>query len=256
MKPFHTRLSDCLLQAALLLPLAACSLADNVSVAVAANFTAPMKQIAADFEKTSGHTATLSFGSSGKFVAQISNGAPFEVFLSADQDKPGALQQQGLSVASSRFTYAEGSLALWSNKTGVDPQAMLTQGDYRKLAIANPRLAPYGAAALQVLEQLQLTSAATARLVQGDNIAQTWQFAASGNAELAFVALSQVTADGKISQGSAWVVPNHLHDPIKQDAVLLVQGQNNPAATALMSYLQSEAARAVIRSFGYQIPAP
>jgi molybdate transport system substrate-binding protein len=229
--------------------------AADVQVAVAANFTAPMRAIAAAFEQDTGHKALLAFGSSGKFYAQIRNGAPFQVFLSADDEKPARLEQAGMAVAGTRFTYAIGQLALWSAKAGyVDNKGeVLKQGAYAHLAIANPKLAPYGAAAIEVLKNLGLLETVQPRLVQGENIAQTYQFVASGNAELGFVALSQVTRDGKLTQGSAWIVPAHLHAPIRQDAVILANGKDNAAASALMAYLKSDKAKAVIRAYGYGI---
>ncbi len=228
--------------------------ADTVAVAVAANFTAPMKQIAAEFEEKTGHVAQLSFGSSGKFVAQIQNGAPFDVFLSADQQKPEVLETAGTAVAGSRFSYALGRLALWTIQPDIDPLATLRNGQFNKLAIANPRLAPYGLAATQVITQLGLSEPIESKLVQGDSIAQAWQFVSTGNADLGFVALSQISLNGKISKGTAWVVPLEQHDPIRQDAVLLQRGEHNKAAVALLQYLQSAPARLIIRQYGYDIP--
>ncbi len=230
-------------------------MAAEVTVAVAANFTAPMKQIAADFEKATGHKTVLSFGASGKFYAQIKNGAPFQLFLSADDEKPAQLEKDGLVVTGSRFTYAIGTLVLWSAKPGfVDPQGeVLRTGTFAKLAIANPKLAPYGTAAIETLTKLGLLAAIQPKFVQGENISQTHQFISSGNAELGFVALSQVMKDGKIASGSAWTVPAKLHNPIRQDAVLLSTGKGNPAAEALANYLKSDKAKAVIRSYGYEI---
>lgn len=229
--------------------------AEEVQVAVAANFTAPMQVIAAAFEKDTGHKAQLAFGSSGKFYAQIKNGAPFQVFLSADDKIPAKLEQEGIAVAGTRFTYAIGQLALWSAQEGVvDSQgAVLKQGGYAHLAIANPKLAPYGAAAVAVLQNLALFDAVQSKLVQGENIAQTYQFVASGNAEIGFVALSQVFKDGKLIKGSAWIVPSKLHAPIRQDAVILMNGKNNAAAKALMLYLKSDKAKAVMRAYGYAV---
>jgi molybdate transport system substrate-binding protein len=241
--------------------LAACSLllsfsarAEEVSVAVAANFTAPMNAIAAEFARDTGHKASLSSGSTGKFYAQIKNGAPFHVFLSADSDTPAKLEAEGLAVPGSHFTYAIGSLALWSAKPGfVDAKGeVLRHGQFNKLAIASPRLAPYGKAAEEVLTGMGLWESVSPRLVQGENIAQTYQFAASGNADLGFVALSQIMVDGKITGGSAWIVPGHLHAPIRQNAALLLTGKGNPAAEKLMKYLQSDKARAIIKSYGYE----
>jgi molybdate transport system substrate-binding protein len=243
------------LLALFLLLSAAGARADEVQVAVAANFTAPMQAIAAAFGKDTGHKALLSFGSSGKFYAQIRNGAPFQVFLSADEDKPAKLEQEGLTALGTRFTYATGQLVLWSAEAGlVDGNGdVLKKGAYAHLAIANPKLAPYGAAAMEVLKQLGLLDAAQPKLVQGENIAQTYQFIASGAAELGFVALSQVMKDGKVTGGSAWIVPRNLHAPIRQDAVLLAKGKGSAAALALVNYLRSEKAKAIIRGFGYDI---
>jgi len=227
--------------------------ADEITVAVAANFTAPMKQIAADFAKDTGHRATLSFGSTGQFYAQIKNGAPFDVFLSADDTTPSRLAAENAAVGNSQFTYAIGKLVLWSSKPGFVDAAgdVLKKGGFERIAIADPKLAPYGAAAVQTLRALGLYEALQPRFVTGTNINQTHQFVASGNAPLGFVALSQVTRDGAIPQGSGWIVPANLHEPIKQDAIVLERARNNPAAEALMKYLRSEKARAVIRAYGY-----
>ncbi len=227
--------------------------ADEVSVAVAANFTAPMQKIAAAFEKDSGHKAVLSFGATGKFYAQINNGAPFGILLAADDTTPAKLAQEGKGVAASRFTYAIGQLVLWSKQAGYvdDTGAVLKTGDYRHIAIANPKLAPYGLAAMETLQHLGLTDAVTPKIVQGENIGQTYQFAASGNAQLGFVALSQVMEDGKLREGSAWIAPSAMHEPIRQDAVLLNSAKDNAAATALMQYLKGDKARAIIQSYGY-----
>lgn len=242
------------LSAWLLLCLAAPALADDVQVAVAANFTAPMKNIAADFEKDTGHKAVLSFGATGKFYAQISNGAPFEVFLSADDETPKKLEQDGSAVKGSRFTYATGRLALWSAQPGlVDAQGeVLKKGQFSKLAIAAPKLAPYGAAAVETMTRLGVMAAIEPKLVTGESIGQAFSFVSTGNAELGFVALSQVVEGGKIKSGSAWVVPETLHSPIRQDAVLLSKGKDSQAAIALVAFLKTDKAKAVIRSFGYQ----
>ncbi len=231
------------------------ALAEDVNVAVAANFTAPMNAIAAEFAKDTGHKALLSFGSSGKFYAQIKNGAPFQMLLSADDEKPAKLEQEGLTVPGSRFTYAIGTLVLWSAKSGFvdDKGAVLKAGQFNKLALANPKLAPYGAAAMEALTALGIKSALEPKFVLGENIAQTWQFVSTGNAELGFVALSQVMKDGKITSGSAWVVPGKLHTPIRQDAVILASGKGNAAAEALSKYLKGDKAKAIIRSYGYDI---
>lgn len=228
--------------------------AGEVAVAVAANFTAPMQKIAAAFEQDTGHKAVLSFGATGKFYAQIVNGAPFQVFLAADDTTPARLDGEGRTVAGSRFTYAVGQLVLWSPQAHyVDAQGqVLKTGDFKHLSIANPKLAPYGAAALQVLDRQGLTAALQPRIVTGENIAQAYQFVASGNAQLGFVALSQVMEDGKIPKGSAWIVPAALHEPLRQDAVLLAAGKDSAAAAALLQYLRGDKARAVIRSYGYK----
>ncbi|MBX3657653.1 MAG: molybdate ABC transporter substrate-binding protein [Ramlibacter sp.] len=243
-----------LLAALTALVLAPALRAETVQVAVAANFTAPMKAIAALFEKETGHQARLAFGSTGKLYAQIRNGAPFEVFLAADEDTPHRLESDGEAVAGSRFTYATGRLVLWSAAPGVvDAQGeVLRRNEFTQLAIAAPKLAPYGAAASQTLASLGLLERVTPKLVQGESIGQTYSFVASGNAPLGFVALSQVYENGRLRSGSAWVVPADLHAPLRQDALLLQRGQANPAARALLGYLKTEPARAVIRAYGYQ----
>ena len=242
---------------ALLLLSFACGLthAAEVHVAVAANFIAPMKAIAADFEKDTGHRAELAFASSGKFYAQIKSGAPFEVFLSADEAKPAKLEREGMTVLGSRFTYAIGILALWSARNNLvdDKGAVLEKGQFKHLALANPKLAPYGAAAMETLAKLGVTDKVKSRIVQGENIAQTYQFVTTGNAELGFVALSQVMKDGRITRGSTWIVPAGMHGSIRQDAVILANGKGNSAGNALMKYLKGEKATAIIESYGYQL---
>lgn len=230
------------------------ALADDVQVAVAANFTAPMKLIAADFEKDTGHKAVLTFGATGKFYAQISNGAPFEVFLAADDETPARLEKEGAAVNGSRFSYATGKLVLWSAQPGlVDAQGdVLKKGDFKKIAIAAPRLAPYGAAAVETMNKLGLQAQLEPKLVQGESIGQAFSFVSTGNAELGFIALSQVYEGGKIKSGSAWIVPDNLHSPIRQDAVLLARAKDSKAAAQLMAYLKTDKAKAVIRSFGYE----
>ncbi len=225
-------------------------------VAVAANFTKPMNEIAAEFEKATGHTAKLSFGSSGKFVAQIENGAPFEVFLSADENNPQKLEQSGVTVPGSRFIYAQGKLVLWSPTPGfVDGEGtVLSSGKFKHIAVADPKLAPYGVAAMEVLNSLGLKEKLQPLIVMGENIAQTQQFVSSGNAELGFIALSQVFEYGTISSGSAWFVPSNLYAPIKQSAVLLKLGAENPAAKALLDFLKSKPALAIIEKYGYDLP--
>ena len=251
MAPHSSRLICGLLAA---LALSGQTLAGEVQVAVAANFSAPMQAIARAFEQSSGHRVVAAYGATGQFYAQINHGAPFEVLLAADDSTPAKLENEGAGVPGSRFTYAVGALALWSARPGYvdDAGAVLKSDTFRHLAIANPQTAPYGLAATQVLDQLGLTEAIEPKLVEGQNIAQAYQFVASGNAELGFVALSQVYKDGQITRGSAWQVPAQLHEPIRQDAVLLTKGQDNPAARALLEYLRGEQAATLIRAYGYQ----
>lgn len=227
--------------------------AAEVQIAVAANFTAPMQDIAAAFEQDTGHRVVAAFGSTGQLYAQISHGAPFEVFLAADASTPARIEQEGLGVAGSRFTYATGALALWSTDANLihDGESLLRSGAFRHLAIANPKTAPYGLAATQVMQRLGLSDTLKPKLVEGQSIGQTYQFVASGNAELGFVALSQISRHGQITSGSAWPVPAALYEPIRQDAVLLTKGADNAAAAALLAYLKNERATAVISSYGY-----
>jgi molybdate transport system substrate-binding protein len=229
--------------------------AGEVQVAVAANFAGPMEKLAAQFQKDTGHKAVLASGATGKFYAQIRNGAPFEVLLSADDETPARLEAEGHAVAKSRFTYAVGRLVLWSAKANyVDAAgAVLKTGDFTHLAIANPKTAPYGAAAVAVIDKLGLTARLQPHLVQGENIAQAFQFASTGNAELGFVAQAQVWRDGKFTAGSGWIVPATMHAPIRQDAALLTRGAKNPAAQALLDYLRSDKAKALIRAYGYEV---
>jgi molybdate transport system substrate-binding protein len=231
------------------------ALADEVSVAVAANFTAPMQKLATEFEKDSGHKVVSAFGATGKFYAQIKNGAPFEVLLAADDETSAKLIKENAAVADSQFSYAIGKLVLWSAKPAIVDGAgeVLKNGGFDHMAIANPKVAPYGAAAVEVMKALGVNDALQPKIVTGESIAQTYQFIRSGNALLGFVALSQVLKDGKI-EGSSWVVPAKLYTPIRQDAVILEKGKGKPAAEALMKYLKSEKAKAVITSFGYELP--
>jgi molybdate transport system substrate-binding protein len=227
--------------------------AAEVSVALASNFSAPMQKIAAAFKHDTGHKAVLSSGGTGKFYAQIRHGAPFQLLLAADQATPERLEQEGLTVAGTRFTYAIGQLVLWSRQPDlVDADGAVLRSDrFARLAVADPKLAPYGAATIETLSKLGLLHQLQAKFVQGDNIAQTYQFVASENAPLGFVALSQVFADGHISEGSAWIVPAELHNPLRQDAVILKAGADNPAALALADYLRGEKARSIMQSYGY-----
>ena len=227
--------------------------AAELSVAVAANFTAPMQKIAKAFEKETGHTLALSFGSTGKFYAQIKNGAPFEVLFAADDETPARLEREGQGVEGTRFTYAIGKLVLWSKQPGLvdDKGEVLRTGSFDRIALADPKLAPYGAAAMQTLNKLGLADTLRSKFVQGENIGQTYQFVATQNAPLGFVALSQVFVDGRVTEGSAWMVPETLHDPIRQDALILAKGKDNPAAPELVRYLKGETAKNIIRSYGY-----
>jgi molybdate transport system substrate-binding protein len=230
--------------------------AGEVTVAVAANFSAPAQKLATAFANTTGHQARLVVGSTGKLYAQVKNGAPFQVFLSADEVTPSRMVSEGLAVKASQFTYATGRLVLWSRQPGlVDPQGgVLKHGQFAHLALADPKLAPYGAAAVEVMGQLGLEAALKPKWVQGESIGQTFQFVSSGNAELGFVALSQVMHEGKISEGSAWIVPSTLHAALKQDAVLLQRGKDDVAAMAFLAYLRSDAAKTLVRGYGYEVP--
>jgi len=230
-------------------------LAGEAQVAVAANFAEPIKAIAAVLEKAAGHKLKITLGSTGKFYAQIRNGAPFDVLLAANTETPAALEKEGLTLVGSRFTYATGKLVLWSADAAlVDAAGDVLKGNhFRKLAYASPAVAPYGAAAMQVMDKLALKRALTPKLVQGESIGQTYSFVASGNAELGFVALSQVTVSGKLNSGSMWVIPQALYRPIQQDAVVLKHGAHNPAVQALVTLLHSPTIQDLIRSYGYDI---
>ena len=244
-----------LLAAAVAFSIAAPSIADEVQVAVAANFTAPMKVIAAQFEKETGHKVLASYGATGKFYSQIQNGAPFDILLAADDETPAKLDQEKATVAGSRFTYAIGKLVLWSAQPGVvDAKGdVLKTGKFDHIAVANAKLAPYGLAAQETLQKLNLFSTLSPKFVTGDNIGQTYQFVASAAAPLGFVAMSQVYEDNKLKSGSAWVVPPALYSPIRQDAVVLAKGANKAAVTAFIDYLKGDKAKAVIRSYGYDL---
>lgn len=240
----------------------ACS-ADVVRVAVAANFMQPMQALGEHFTAASGHELRLSFGSSGAFYAQISNGAPFDILLSADRAIPERLEREGKAVAGSRFTYARGRLVLWSADSHlIDAEALASEPagllalDFRRLALANAALAPYGRAAEQVLEAIDPAATLAPRLVRGDNVAQVFQFVSSGNAELGFVAYSQVLAAGsqQLRSGSGWIIPDTLHAPIEQDAVWLQQGADKPAAAELLEFLRSAEGKAIIAAHGYTTP--
>lgn len=227
--------------------------AGEVQVAVAANFAGPLAKIGAGFSAATGHALKVSSGATGKFYTQIVSGAPFEVLFAADDETPKKLIAQGHAIAGTAFTYAIGKLVLWSAQPGfVDAQgAVLGSDEVKHVAIANPKVAPYGAAALEVIKARGLAEAVTPKLVTAESIAQAYQFVFTGNAEVGFVALSQVSVPGKPAAGSYWLVPSNLYGEIRQDAVLLKAGEKNPAAAALLAYLKSDAAKAVIREFGY-----
>ena len=227
--------------------------AEAIRVAVASNFAAALKSLSGEYERRTGNRLVISSGGTGKHFAQISNGAPFDVFLAADRRSPELLEASGLAVEGSRFTYAVGRLVLWSPEPGrVDPEGrVLDEGNFRRLAVANPDLAPYGAAAREVLESRRLWQPLRHRIVLGENIGQTYQFVASGAAELGFVALSQVRSRGTDAPGSGWTVPAGLHAPIEQQAVLL---RDSAAARGFLAFLRADGVRAAIREFGYSVP--
>ena len=230
--------------------------AGEVRVAVAANFAGPMERIVPLFEKETGHTVKVSLGSSGKLYSQVKGGAPFDVLLAADEAIPKRLVQEGLAVGGSRFVYALGKLVLWSAQPDfVDAKgAVLNKGGFGKLAIANPRLAPYGVAAKETLEKLTMWNAMQGRLLRGEDIAQAYQFVVTENAELGFIALSQIMSNGKVSSGSSWLVPSEMYKPIRQSAVMLSGAKDQTAAQAFLAFLRSEKAGAVMRGFGYELP--
>lgn len=242
-----------------LLPLVAAvsapAFADEVQVAVAANFTAPMKVISTQFEQETGHKVLASYGATGKFYSQIQNGAPFDILLAADDETPARLDTEKATVPNTRFTYAIGKLVLWSAQAGVvDANGdVLKGGKFDHIAVANPKLAPYGLAAQETLQKMNLFTTLQPKFVTGENIGQTYQFVASAAAPLGFVAMSQVYEDNKLKSGSAWVVPASMYSPIRQDAVVLTKGNNKPAVTAFIRYLKGDKARAVIRSYGYDL---
>ncbi len=228
--------------------------AEQALVAVAANFVPPFREIAMEFEKSTGHQLQVAGGSSGNFYSQIKNGAPFDVFFSADMERPKKLEDEGLGVKDSRFTYAIGRLVLWS------PNADLIRGEetlrfkqYKKLAMANPKTAPYGVAAMQALQRLELWDSLQSQIVMGESLGQTMGFIESGNAQLGFVALSQVL-DPKIKgQGSRWDVLTNLHEPIKQDVILLTKGKDNVAAKALLEFMSGPQAKKIVEHYGYEL---
>jgi molybdate transport system substrate-binding protein len=230
------------------------AVADEVRVAVAANFTGAANEIAPLFKKLSGHSVKLSFGSTGKLFTQIENGAPFDVFLAADSRRPKKAEYEGLAVPGTRFTYARGKLVLWSASPCLfeDGETYIRGGTFDHLAIANPKTAPYGLAAQQVMQKLGVWDDMQDKLIRGDSIAQTFQFAATGNAEIGFVAYSQIMK-WKDRDGSLWIIPDNNYAPIEQQAVLLKRGADNPAARAFIEFLKGTEARSVIEGFGYGV---
>jgi molybdate transport system substrate-binding protein len=230
------------------------ALAEQVLVAVAANFVPPFREVATEFEKMTGHNVQIAAGSSGNFYAQIKNGAPFDVFFSADNERPKLLEDEGLGVKGSRFTYAIGRLVLWSPDPDlVKGEDTLRSQKFKHLAVANPKTAPYGVAAMRAMQKLGVWESVQPRIVLGENIGQTMGFIESGNAELGFLALSQVM-DPKIKgKGGRWDVPNDFHDPIQQDVILLAKGKENPAAKALMEFVGRSQATAIIERYGYEL---
>ncbi len=231
--------------------------AGEIQAAVASNFYSPFKNIVHQFEKETGHKVQIISGSTGKLFAQIMNGAPFELFLAADQRRPKLLEKNGNTISGTRFTYALGKITLWSaisNAISEDGKSTLQAKNFSHIAIANPKTAPYGKAALQTMQKLGLWNEVRPLIVQGENISQTFQFVASQNAELGFVALSQILDPKNKFKGKRWDVPEKFYDPLKQDIVILKNGKNNPAAKALWKYLQNDAAKRIIKNYGYGLP--
>lgn len=243
---------QCLLAAVLLLPIKPV-LAEEILVAVASNFSAPMAALASEFESETGHQVNLVYGSSGRLYAQIQNGAPFQIFLSADQEKPQLLEARQLVVPGSRFTYATGVLVLWSAdaSSAIQDSQALSQ-EFNRLAIANAQLAPYGQAAVEVLTNLGQYDSVQRKLVQGENISQTFQFVETGNAELGFVALSQVGNANGIERGAGWIVPSEYHSPILQDAVQIAPDERCAACAEFLNFIKSPLAVETIKAHGYR----
>jgi len=231
-------------------------IAEELMIAVASNFTGTINEVIRQFEAQSEHRIRLSFGSSGQIFAQIINGAPYDMFFSADQEKPLELENRQLIAENSRFTYAVGRLVLWSRSAGInlDQGGILKRGDFNRLAMANPRLAPYGQAAEETMQALDVLASTRNKRVYGQNITQAFQFVETGNAEIGFVALSQLQASGLIAEGSAWLVPEDYHAPIRQDSVILKRAENSMAAEAFKQFLLGNQAAAIIQRFGYRLP--
>jgi molybdate transport system substrate-binding protein len=228
--------------------------ADEALVAVAANFAGAVEAIGGEFAKDTGHAIQTTTGATGKLYAQIGEGAPFAILLSADAKTPAKLEEEGKAVAGTRFTYAVGKLSLWSvdpGRIGTDPKAALGAPETLHVAIANPELAPYGVAAREALTALGLWETIQPKIVMGENIGQTSSMVESGAAQMGFVATSAVQAPGKEPKGSRYDVPQDLFKPIRQDAILLKAGEGNAAAKAFLNYLKGDKAKAIIASFGY-----
>jgi len=238
--------------------MAACLVADarELTVAVAANFSGTLQGLAPAFKKKSGHGLTIISGSTGKLYAQIRNGAPFDVYMAADTERPRRIEAAGLGVKGTRTTYAIGQLVLWSTRIDYtdDGADYLRRPDLRRLAIANPKTAPYGRAAVQVLSRLELLRPLRARFVQGENVAQAFHFIVSGNADAGFISRSLLAVSRQERSGSFWLVPGHLYDPIEQQAILLARVRDSAAARGFLAFITSDAARARIREYGYQVP--
>lgn len=246
------KLKSLLISAALLASTTLASAGETI-VAVAANFTEPVKEIAETFHQKTGHTATLSFGATGNFYTQIKNGAPFEIFLAADDERPTLSVKEGYGVEGTQFTYAIGTLVLWSAKDGVvNGPETLSNSAIKHIAYCNPAAAPYGKAAVETMQALKVFDTVKPKLVEGQNISQAYQFTKTGNAEIGFVALSQVI---KEEGGSSWVVPQDYYEPIRQDAVLLKTGAENEAAKAFIDFLKGPEAAEIIKKYGYSLPA-
>ncbi len=228
--------------------------AEPVLVAVAANFLPPFREVALEFEKTTGHTLRVVSGSSGNFYTQIQNGAPFDVFFSADNERPKKLEDEGFGVKDTRFTYAIGRIVLWSaNADLIKGEETLRSKNFKRLAIANPKNAPYGVAAMQTLQKLDLWDHLQPQIVMGESIGQTIGFIESGNAQVGFVALSQIMDPKLKGKGSHWPVPTHLHEPIQQDVILLTKGKENPGAKALLEFIGGPQAKTIIERYGYAL---
>lgn len=233
--------------------------AAELRIAVATNFSRTATELAERFEQQTGHTIRIAFGSTGKHFAQITHGAPFDIFFAADERRPALLEKNGIAVPGTRFTYAQGRLILWSpDENVIDAKGdVLAKGDFRKLAIANPKLAPYGFAAREVLQARGLWEKLQPHLVRGENIGQTYQFVRTGNAQLGFVAAAQVftndsSSDGKVT-GSYWEPPQSLYSPIIQQAVLI---KDTPLARAFIMFMKSDETRTRIQQHGYYTPKP